>query len=77
MSHIINVNEVNDLKIPTRAGLSPHQPFLIIYFHGIRSPRIVDDEFRFLGVDVVQGNLLAIPLDPEFMGHARASSQHK
>ena len=73
---ILGVNEVNDLKIPTLAGLSPNQPFLVIHLHGIRSPRLVNDEFGFLGRDVVLGNLVAIPLDPpELVGHARPSSQ--
>jgi hypothetical protein len=71
---IFHVDEVNDLKKPTGAGLSPNQPFLVVHSHGIRSARLVDNKFGLLRFNVVLGNLVAIPLDPpEVMGHAQTS----
>jgi len=75
---IFHVNEVNDLKKPTCAGLPPNQPFLVVHSHGIRAARMIDNEFGFLRLNVVLGNLIAIPLDPpEVMGHAQPSFLHQ
>src|SRR5207247_9448037 len=74
----INGDKVNDLKIATRARLSPNQPLLVIHLHGIGLSSMVDDEFGFFHIDVVLSNLVAIPLDPpEFVGHAQPSTQRK
>jgi hypothetical protein len=70
-NRFFNVNKVDHLEIPTRTSLSPNQPLFIVYFHWKWAPRMVDDVFGFLGLNIVLANLVAIPVDPtEFMGHS-------
>ena len=69
---IIQVKKVNDLKIATRARLAPNQALFVIHFQRIRLADVVNDEFRFFGLDVVLSNLVAIPLNPaELVRHTQ------